>query len=85
MSFIEKLGLMIALLGFVYLSSDIETEQIVAIFCVILGWILFSIPWRSAPNTGMHADDAPPPQEEGDLTPPDVHVRMWRLRNPRRR
>jgi hypothetical protein len=33
----------------------------------------------------VNAPDGVPPQESGDLTPADVHAKMWRLRQSRRR
>jgi hypothetical protein len=35
-------------------------------------------------NLTPDAVDGVPPQESGDLTPPDVHAKMWRLRQSRR-
>ena len=56
---------------------------------VVFGMILATIikefgEWVRSRRT-KRALDGVPPQEAGDLTPADVHEKMWRLRQSRRK
>lgn len=83
MTNLEKYGLFLMLLG---VTSLREGGWLGGLGTLLLlgGFMMFLWDTKDAPNTGMQSDGVPP-QEPGDLTPPDVHEKMWRLRNSRRR
>lgn len=54
-------------------------------FGISIGWLGFGFVVGVDRQPTKHALDGVPPQEAGDLTPADVHEKMWRLRQSRRK